>query len=158
MKLRKYLFAAVCFAATGARAEETGASDRFKSAAEIAPWSSKNEMERYEHILREKPEPSGIQLGKGDYVMTGPLIDGIRRKKLPPDASVGRRLLGLPIVRLFVPQPMPSPPGGGRYFRWGKSDLPWTAVAGGAVSTEADPVRHEAKTSLISVSTGDSKR
>jgi hypothetical protein len=155
MKPNLLLLAAMVAGLAVARAEEKAeTTDQFKSAAELAPWPSKNDLRYWERVLREKPEPSGLQIGKSDYVASGPIIDALRRRKSSPGDSLGRRILRAPIVRLFVPQPMPSPPGGGKYLRWGESDHSWTTVATGrAPGHISNPeVTHEARTSLLSVS------
>lgn len=106
----------------------------------------------WERVLRETKELPDVKLGKSDYVISGPLVDGLRRRRSSPDLSLGKRILRLPILCLFVPGPMPSPPGGGRYFLWGESSRPWTAVAEGAAAGDlSNPVTHEAR-SLISIS------
>lgn len=104
----------------------------------------------WERLLEERKAASGIQLGQSDWQVTGPVVNALKQRPLPANASRGKRFLNLPIVRLFVPRPMPTPPGGGRYFLWGESDRPWVAVAQGAPA--GDPaVTHEAQ-SLISIS------
>ena len=107
----------------------------------------------WERALSEKRVSPEVRLGKSGFVIRGPVVEGFRRQRSAGDRNLGKRLLGLPIVRLFVPQPMASPPGGGKYFCWGESDRPWTAIATGAVAGDlSNPVRHEARTSLISIS------
>jgi hypothetical protein len=107
----------------------------------------------WERALSEKRASPELRIGKSGFVVRGPVVEGIRRQQSSGDRSRGKRLLGLPIVRLFVPQPMASPPGGGKYFCWGESDRPWTAIAQGAAAGDlSNPVRHEARTSLISIS------
>lgn len=104
----------------------------------------------WERMIEQRKTSSALQIGKSDFTITGPLVDGVRRKRTTGERSLGKRLLGLPIVRLFVPLPMPSPPGGGRYLLWGESDRPWVSVAQGVPA--GDPaVTHEAR-ALISVS------
>ena len=154
MKLHLPVVAA-CIGCVNLQAQET---NQFKSVAEIAPWSSKYEATHPDRVLREKPEPSSIQIGKSDYAITGPLVEGLRRKKASPDLSRGERFLRLPVVRLFVPLPTPPPPGGGKYFRWGQTDRSWVHVASGAApGIGSDAVRHESQMNLISVSTKPAK-
>ena len=107
----------------------------------------------WERVLGQKRDAPELRIGKSGFVMSGPLLEGVRRQRSSGDRSVGKRLLGLPIVRLFVPGPMPSPPGGGQYLRWGESDRPWIAIAEGGApgSSTSNPVTHEARTSLISI-------
>jgi hypothetical protein len=106
----------------------------------------------WERILLEPNELLDMKLGKSDYVISGPMVDGLRRRRSSPDLNLGERILRLPILRLLVPDPIPSPLGGRRYFLWGESSRPWTAVAG-AAATEGlpNPVTHEAL-SLLSIS------
>jgi hypothetical protein len=106
----------------------------------------------WERALSEKRVFPELRLGKSGFVIRSPVVEGFRRQRSAGDRSLGKRLLGFPIVRLFVPQPMASPPGGGKYFRWGESDRPWTAIAQGSAAGDlSNPVRHEARTSLISI-------
>jgi hypothetical protein len=155
MKTNLLLLAALLTVFGSARADEKAErTDQFKSAAEIAPWPSKNDVRHWERVLREKPESSGVQIGKSGYTASGPLVDAVRRRKSLPGDSLGRRILRAPVVRLFVPQPMPKPPGGGKYFHWGDSEHSWTTVVTGrAPGHISNPeVTHEARTSLLSIS------
>jgi len=79
--------------------------------------------------LTKKTESPLVTLAKTDFTVTGPLIDGLRPLGHSADLSPGRKFLRLPIIRLFVPGPMPSPPGTGKYFAWRASDNdePWEA-------------------------------
>ena len=137
------------------RAEETQSTQsKFNATASPkarAEWNTN--PAHWDQIISQKRETPELRIGKSDYVVSGPLIQGLRRQRASADRSLGKKILGLPIVSWFVPQPMPSPPGGGKYFRWGESDRPWTAIASGAAPGSGnDAVTHEAKTSLISVS------
>jgi len=107
----------------------------------------------WERVLIQKRDSQDLRLGRSDWRIKGPVVEGIRRQRSTGDRSAGQRLLGLPIVRVFVPQPMASPPGGGKYFRWGESDRPWVAIAEGAApgGSTGNPVTHEARSSLISI-------
>lgn len=82
-------------------------------------------------FLIKKPESPLVTLGKSDFVVTGPLIEGLRPLGHSADLSPGRKFLRLPIIRLFVPGPMPTPPGTGKYFYWRNTDNdePWTVRA-----------------------------
>ena len=84
---------------------------------------------RWGSLLTEKHDSPLITLGKSDFTISGPLIEGFRRMPRSEDLSRGQKFLRLPIVRLFVPGPMEKPPGTGRYFAWRNCDLPWTAAA-----------------------------
>jgi hypothetical protein len=124
----------------------------FNTATPTAQTQWNTDPKYWERFLHGANESPVVKLGKSDYVISGPLVDGLRRRRSSPDLSRGQRFLRLPIVRLFVPLPMPSPPGGGRYFLWGESSRPWSAVAAGAAAGDlSNPVTHEAR-SLISLS------
>jgi hypothetical protein len=72
-----------------------------------------------------------FSVGKSDFAVNGPLFETFRNpRRSRPDRSLGQRILDLPIVNLFVPQPMPKPPSEGeKYLAWGDRDLPWSAIA-----------------------------
>ena len=78
------------------------------------------EAERQKEFIEAKRDAPVIALGKSDFVISGPLVAGFR--KLPPaeePTTRVQRFLRLPVIRLFVPGPMPNPPGGtGKYFAW----------------------------------------
>jgi hypothetical protein len=83
-------------------------------------------------MQHSKQNLSTISLGHSGFNLKGPLVYGFRR--LPPEENLTRaqRFLRLPLIRLFVPGPMPNPPAsGGRYFAWKRdqSDFAWTTVA-----------------------------
>jgi hypothetical protein len=88
--------------------------------------------ERQQEFINAKRDHAVIALGKSDFVISGPLVQGFRR--LPPEENLsrGRKFLRLPVIRLLVPGPMENPPGGtGKYFAW-KSEqcsLPWVGAA-----------------------------
>jgi len=82
------------------------------------------------HIKRDHPT---VTIGRTEFQVGGPLVETLRRPRNWSDLSLGRKLLALPVINLFVPQPMPSPPGGGgKYFAWGDASKSWTSVTGGA--------------------------
>jgi len=90
------------------------------------------EAERQKNFLEAKRTAPVITLGKSDFVLSGPLVEGFR--KLPPQEGLTRaqKFLRLPVIRLFVPGPMPNPPGGtGKYFAWRSSEcsLSWPEAA-----------------------------
>ena len=72
-----------------------------------------------------------ITLGRSDFVFSGPLVEGFRRLPHEENLSRGQRFLRLPVVRLFVPKPMPVPAEGGKYFAWHSSacSLSWPEAA-----------------------------
>src|SRR5262245_60752175 len=72
----------------------------------------------------------GISIGRSHVTLGGPLIQTFQRPRDWSDLSRGEKFLSLPIVNLFVPQPMPRPPGTGKYFKWrSESDQPWATEA-----------------------------
>lgn len=107
----------------------------------------------WERRLEQRKESTALRLGKSDFAISGPLVDGLRRQRTAGERSLGRRLLGLPVVRLFVPQPMPAPPGGGRYLLWGERDQSWTSYsrAPAPLGTTDNPIHRDSGTALISV-------
>jgi len=107
----------------------------------------------WERMLEQRRTASSFQIGKSDFIITGPLVDGVRRKRTTGERSLGKRLLGLPVVRLFVPRPMPSPPGGGRYLLWGERDQSWASFSRppAPVGNPDNPIHREVSGSLISV-------
>jgi hypothetical protein len=112
-------------------------------------WDTSHE--HWDRVLSEKRD-SGLRLGKSDFVVEGPLIEGFRRERFSTDRTVGQRFLGLPVVRLFVPTRMPSTPGGtGKYFAWGESNRPWAAVAQGTPAGNGFDRNDGPRNSLITV-------
>lgn len=107
----------------------------------------------WERMIEQRKASSALQIGKSDFTISGPLVDGVRRKRTSGERSLGKRLLGLPVVRLFVPQPMPSPPGGGRYFLWGERDQSWASIsrAPAPLGNTDNPIHREVSGSLISI-------
>jgi hypothetical protein len=109
----------------------------------------------YWETLITADRDSPIRLGRSDVTVSGPLVFGLRSSRTPADASAARRFVDLPVIRLFVPQPMPTPPEtSGRYFAWrGSSPRPWANVStrGGAAAGAYDPTRRDAG-ALISLS------
>ncbi|MBI3853168.1 MAG: hypothetical protein HY298_23200 [Verrucomicrobia bacterium] len=104
-------------------------------------------------LLRVRRNYPTVSIGKGDFEVSGPLLQTIRRPRDWSDLSLGRKILALPVINLLVPQPMPPSPGGGKYFAWGQSGLPWGTLAEGAAPGAggfARYVNHEA-TGLISI-------
>jgi hypothetical protein len=107
----------------------------------------------WERMIEQRKTSSALRIGKSDFTISGPLVDGLRRKRFTGERSLGKRLLGLPVVRLFVPQPMPSPPGGGRYFCWGERAESWSSIskAPAPLGNTDNPIHHEAVGTLISI-------
>ena len=76
-----------------------------------------------------KHKSSAIALGKSDFAVSGPLVETFRvAPRSSAERNLGEKILKLPIVSLFVPQPMPVFRGEGKYFLWGERPLPWAAV------------------------------
>jgi len=110
--------------------------------------------EHWDRLIVEKKEFPPINLGKSGFVLSGPWVDGFRRRRYDPDRTFTQKILGLPVIRLFVPGPMPSPPdSGGRYFAWrSETSRAWINASGGG--NGADPfnlMNHEPKAALISI-------
>ena len=107
----------------------------------------------WERQIEQRQPSSAVRLGKSDFTVSGPLVDGLRRQRSAAGRSLGKRLLSLPVVRLFVPQPMPSPPGGGPYFLWGERDASWASFSKSPapLGNTDNPIHREASGSLISV-------
>ena len=85
---------------------------------------------RWRTLLIEKRDSPLIVLGKSDFTISSPLIEGLRPLRHAEGLSRGQRFLRLPVIRWFVPGPMEKPPGGtGHYFAWRNCDLPWTEAA-----------------------------
>jgi hypothetical protein len=107
----------------------------------------------WDRLISESRESSGLRIGRSDFVVRGPLVEGFRRQRFAADRSNGQKFLGWPIVRLFVPQRMAPPPGGsGKYFAWGERDRPWSAASAGAPPGGAfSPIHNDPVSGLISV-------
>jgi len=146
------IFALLIAFASLARAESTNVSLKASSTSVTMPaWDYSSA--HWDRILQVKSNTPSLRIGKSDFIVSGALVEGLRRSRSNKERSLGRKFLELPFVRLVVPRPMPSPPGGGKYFCWGESDRSWTTiVAGASAASSSDPVRHEAGTSLISIS------
>jgi len=109
--------------------------------------------ERQMGFIELRHDAPVISLGRSAYVMTGPLVAGLR--KLPPPEehlSLGRKVLRLPVIRLLVPGPMENPPGGtGKYFAWRNEncDLPWPVAASRPVAARGATTRVEPDSALV---------
>lgn len=152
MNVKLLLPASLLALAVIAQAEDSSPKSTVStSASSRTEWNTSPDY--WERVLVQKREGQELRLGKSGWAIKGPVIEGARRQRSTGERSTSQRLLGLPIVRLFVPQPTTLPPGGGKYLLWGESDRPWLAVAEAAASGSAsgNPVTHEARTSLISI-------
>ncbi len=87
-----------------------------------SPWRS---------LLTQRHEPPHFMLGKSDFALNSPLIDGWRPLPHVEGLSRTQRFLRLPVIRLFVPGPMERPSGAGKYFKWrdDDSDIPWSVAS-----------------------------
>jgi len=81
-----------------------------------------------ERVLRKMEKQEGLRLGQSDYVFRSPILEGLIPRPAPDGASLGEKILNLPIVRWFRPLPMPEPPGGGKYFKWGERAESWRDI------------------------------
>jgi hypothetical protein len=89
------------------------------------------EREVREWTVSLEPALPPLSLGEGDVKLSGPLVDTFRlqaRTENQLNRSLGQRILDLPVLNLFVPQPWPKLTRGGRYFAWGGRDVPWMMV------------------------------
>jgi hypothetical protein len=116
----------LCFIST-ATASAADPPTQFNSSA----FPPLNDSPHSQSPLTQKRDLPVIALGRSDFVLNSPLIDGFRPLPHADNLSRGQRFLRLPIIRLFVPQPMEMPPEGGKYFVWRNENcsLPWPAAA-----------------------------
>ena len=77
-----------------------------------------------------EPRPTRLTLGKSDFVMGGALVETFRATPRPAgERTLAQKFLGLPIVNMFVPGPMPKTGQGGKYFAWGQREESWSVVS-----------------------------
>lgn len=87
---------------------------------------------RKKNPIYRKSETGSLRIGKRRVPVSSPIIEGLIPRKSPPGSSLGKRLLNLPVVRLFVPQPIEEPPVSGQYFYWrDSSSKPWASISSG---------------------------
>jgi hypothetical protein len=97
---------------------------QFNTATTLRSWSNP----KWDAPVEQKVAP--LRLGKSDFAVTGPLVDTFRLKPNPDEErSIGRKILDLPIVNMFVPEPWPKPSRQGKYFAWGEREVPWATTA-----------------------------
>ncbi len=119
----------------------------------LGPGQWNTSRSYWDQILSENRVVPEVHLGRSDYVVSGTLIHGLRRQRISSDASLGQKILALPVISWIVPQRMPSPPGGtGRYFAWSGSRNPWSvATPAGAPGSAFNAAYHEPAGTLISI-------
>lgn len=85
----------------------------------------------------------GISQSQAKPAVTDPLVpshrflEEFRFHHTATGRNLAQKVLDLPVVRLLIPQRMPTAPGGiGHYFAWGESSRPWAAIAAGAAPQE----------------------
>jgi hypothetical protein len=62
--------------------------------------------------------------------MSGALVETFRAAPRPAgERTLAQKFLGLPIVNMFVPGPMPKTSPGGKYFAWGQREESWSVVS-----------------------------
>jgi hypothetical protein len=130
------IFLVVCGWALAASAQQSQPSDFETSRSTEAP--------RKKHIGWDDPEwweamrkkPEGMPLGKTDIVVTGPIADTFRRRPRKfSELTFEQKLNSIPIVNLFIPQPMHvAPRDRGKYFAWNESDTPWVNRMSGDIA------------------------
>ncbi|HLP78010.1 MAG TPA: hypothetical protein VK327_13960 [Candidatus Paceibacterota bacterium] len=107
------------------------ASD-FNAASSLKSWEWNIGTSHWEQILSDNRAIPELHIGRSDFVVSGPIVSGFHRNRLPSDASFGQKFLALPVISWVVPQRMPLPPGGtGKYFAWSDSPNPWVNVSSG---------------------------
>jgi hypothetical protein len=104
--------------------------DAFAPVKTSTEWKPKPALWR--NLLSVRRDFPTVSIGKADFVLTGPLVQMIRRPSGWSDLSLGQKIMALPVVNLLVPQSMPAPASGGKYFAWGESSQSWISVTGGA--------------------------
>ena len=76
-----------------------------------------------------KQNPPHVTLGRSAAAVSGPLVDTFRlARRAADEPTLGRRILSLPIINIFVPEPMPKTSREGVYFAWGERDVPWSVL------------------------------
>jgi hypothetical protein len=154
MNIDRLLIAVVLMVPLGVFAEEGLAvfnvSEPVKATTE---W--KYDPAVWRDLFAEKRDEPTIAIGRSDVVVRGPMVDTFRRPRSSrSDLSLGQKILSLPVINLFVPMKMPSPPAaGGKYFAWGKRDSsssPFVSSAAAASGGFNREVNHE-PTGLIQI-------
>ncbi len=155
MKTELLLLTSLAFAATLVSAQEVGSSAS-ASTTNLHSLQWNTNQSHWDRILQEPRPIPELRLGKSGFVIGGPLIETFRGRRLPTDASRGRKFLALPVVNLFVPQRMPQPPGGtGRYFAWRNNTRSWSEIPSPRLGDNVfSPAYNEPQGVLISIRRG----
>ena len=90
---------------------------------------SGHEPVRHESVITERLDSSDLRLRDGDWVVRGPIMDSFHRRRSVEKQSLGKRILGLPIIRLLVPKPTPPPSDTEVYFVGRESSRPWASIS-----------------------------
>lgn len=73
-----------------------------------------------------------VVIGRSDYTVQGPIVNTFRRAPNWSDLTPAQKIISLPIVSLFVPQPMNIEPRRSLamrdYIKWGEDDRPWSNI------------------------------
>jgi hypothetical protein len=88
-----------------------------------------SETLRLQSFMTPRHDRSVITIGRSDFALNGPFFEGLR--PLPPDDNLsrGQQFLRLPVIRLLVPRPEPTPSRTSRYFAWRNCPDAWTVAA-----------------------------
>ncbi|MBC8096090.1 MAG: hypothetical protein H7Y43_09780 [Akkermansiaceae bacterium] len=155
MKTKSLLIALLTLTAAPAFAQDArSAFSASSTSLDSIPWDVS--QSHWDRISQQRSSIPELHLGKSDFVIGGPLVESFRRKRLPSDASLGRKFLALPVVSSFVPQKMASPPGGtGSYFAWRGNTRSWSEIPKTISGDSAfSPAYHEPQGRLISIRGG----
>jgi hypothetical protein len=124
------------------------AADDIKIGSSADPGSNQPKS-----VIKEQFDTHDQRVGKGDWVVRGPIVDSFRKRPKREDRSFGQRIRELPIVRLFVPKPMPSREDTEVFFVEGQSSRPWSAIASDArrIGSPENPRHLEGGCALVSI-------
>lgn len=125
MKLRLLIGVALAGFAMSAHAQEQGIeSEVFASEKTVIDW---DDPEWWEYFAPRRQNEVEIPLGRPRYSASGPLVETFRPGIPWDERTPLQKITTLPVVSLFVPQPMPTPPAGRPdYIKWGERDVPWS--------------------------------
>jgi hypothetical protein len=120
MNAKLFLSAGLLAVTLSTPAAESSDIDTSVSYAPEASTRWRTDPAYWDQFITMHNEPPRYELGKSGFNVGGPIVDGLRFHHYPAGRSLGQKILDLPIVRLFVPGPMPTPPEGSGpgYFAW----------------------------------------